>query len=83
MITSFIRYELDLYKAMMAVIFEVELKDGKRQAYLDIAADLRHCSIRFKVHLDRTFESLTQPGKVLSLSFFRDEMAVAAWRSLE
>ena len=28
------------------------------------------------------FESLTQPGKLLSLSFFRDEAAVEAWRKL-
>jgi heme-degrading monooxygenase HmoA len=29
------------------------------------------------------FESLTEPGKILSLSFFRDEQAVAAWRNVE
>ena len=27
------------------------------------------------------FESLTEPGKILSLSFFRDEDAVALWRN--
>jgi heme-degrading monooxygenase HmoA len=29
------------------------------------------------------FESLSEPGKILSLSFFRDDAAVAAWRNLE
>ena len=27
------------------------------------------------------FESLAEPGKLLSLSFWRDEAAVAAWRA--
>jgi heme-degrading monooxygenase HmoA len=29
------------------------------------------------------FASLANPGKMLSLSFFRDEAAVAAWRNTE
>jgi heme-degrading monooxygenase HmoA len=55
---------------MMAVIFEVEPKDGKRQAYLDIAAELRRLfdKIDGYISIERC-ESLTQPGKVLSLSF--------------
>lgn len=28
------------------------------------------------------FQSLTNPGKLLSISFFEDEAAVARWRSL-
>jgi heme-degrading monooxygenase HmoA len=28
------------------------------------------------------FESLTNPGKILSLSFWRDEAAVTAWRNV-
>ena len=69
---------------MIAVIFEVEPAEGRRDAYLDIAA-------RLKPELDaidgflsvERFESLTTPGKMLSLSFFRDEAAVAAWRNTE
>jgi heme-degrading monooxygenase HmoA len=67
---------------MIAVIFEVWLKE--RQAYLDIAAELRPLldAIDGFVSIEH-FESLSEPGKLLSLSFWRDEAAVAAWRNLE
>ncbi|HLZ73965.1 antibiotic biosynthesis monooxygenase [Phenylobacterium sp.] len=69
---------------MIAVIFEVEPRDGRRQAYLDIAAELKSRleSIDGFISVER-FESLAQPGKMLSLSFWRDEAAVAQWRGLE
>jgi heme-degrading monooxygenase HmoA len=69
---------------MIAVIFEVEPTDGRRDAYLDIAARLKPKleAIDGFISVER-FESLTTPGKVLSLSFFRDEAAVAAWRNTE
>jgi heme-degrading monooxygenase HmoA len=69
---------------MIAVIFEVEPKPGRRQDYLDMAASLRPRSeaIDGFVSIER-FESLTTPGKVLSLSIWRDEAAVAAWRRLD
>lgn len=65
---------------MIAVIFEVMPRD--RDAYLGTAADLRPLldGIDGFVSIER-FESLTEPGKLLSLSFWRDEEAVAAWRS--
>ncbi len=68
---------------MIAVIFEVTPADGRRDSYLDIAAEIRADleSIDGFISVER-FESLTTPGKVLSLSFFRDEDAVAAWRDL-
>lgn len=68
---------------MIAVIFEVWPANGRRQEYLDIAADLRPLlnDIDGFISIER-FESLSEPGKVLSLSFWRDEEAVAAWRSL-
>jgi heme-degrading monooxygenase HmoA len=68
---------------MIAVIFEVEPRDGRRDAYLDIAAELRPLleQVDGFISIER-FESLTTPGKVLSLSFFRDEDAVQQWRSL-
>ncbi len=68
---------------MIAVIFEVMPRDGLREDYLEIAARLRPLldGIDGFLSIER-FESLTQPGKVLSLSFWRDETAVAAWRTL-
>lgn len=69
---------------MIAVIFEVWPKDGRREAYLDIAATLKPLleQIDGFISVER-FESLTQPGKILSLSFFRDEASVLAWRNTE
>ncbi|KIC38694.1 antibiotic biosynthesis monooxygenase [Ruegeria sp. ANG-R] len=66
---------------MIAVIFEVEPAGGEIQTYLEIAADLRPMldGIDGFVSVER-FESLTTAGKYLSLSFWRDEEAVAAWR---
>ncbi|QFU14722.1 antibiotic biosynthesis monooxygenase family protein [Microvirga thermotolerans] len=66
---------------MIAVIFEVEPREGCREAYLALAASLRPLldGIDGFISVER-FESLTQPGKILSLSFWRDEDAVKAWR---
>ena len=68
---------------MIAVIFEVWPADGEKQHYLDLAAALRADLARIDgfISVER-FESLTEPGKLLSLSFFRDEEAVRAWRNL-
>ena len=69
---------------MIAVIFEVVPAEGRRDAYLGIAADLKPLleTIDGFISVER-FQSLTDPGKVLSLSFWRDEAAVLAWRNLE
>ena len=69
---------------MIAVIFEVEPHEGAAQRYLDIAASLRPEleAIDGFVSVER-FESLTRPGRYLSLSFWRDEAAVRAWRCQE
>ena len=66
---------------MMAVIFEVEPLDGRQDAYFDLAAELRPELERIDgfVSVER-FESVTTPGRFVSLSFWRDEAAVAAWR---
>ncbi|MGF1525444.1 MAG: antibiotic biosynthesis monooxygenase family protein [Candidatus Competibacterales bacterium] len=69
---------------MIAVIFEVLPHGDQKQDYLNVAAALR-------LHLDAVdgflsierFESLTHPGKILSLSFWRDEAAVEQWRNFE
>ena len=69
---------------MIGVIFEVWPADGRLEEYLDIAARLRPLleQVDGFVSVER-FESLTEPGKILSLSFFRDERAVSEWRALE
>ncbi len=69
---------------MIAVIFEVWPREGHRKEYLDIAGQLRAVleTMDGFVSVER-FESLTEPGKLLSLSFWRDEEAVRAWRDLE
>jgi heme-degrading monooxygenase HmoA len=67
---------------MIAVIFEVWPADGRKDDYLNLAASLR-------VELDQAdgfisverFQSLIEPGKLLSLSFWRDEEAIKAWRN--
>jgi heme-degrading monooxygenase HmoA len=69
---------------MIALIFEVFPADGRKGDYLEYAA-------RLKVELDgmdgfisvERFQSLTDPDKLLSLSFWRDEEAVACWRCHE
>jgi heme-degrading monooxygenase HmoA len=67
---------------MIAVIFEVEPAPGKREEYLATAAALGPLleAIDGFGGVER-FQSLTNPDKVLSLSFFRDEAAVEAWRN--
>jgi len=69
---------------MIAIIFEVWPADGHKQEYLDIAASLRPLleQIDGFISIER-FESLYESGKILSLSFFRDELAVEQWRNLE
>lgn len=67
---------------MYAVIFEVEPGPGKRDNYLHIAASLLDelKTMDGFISIER-FESLAQPGKILSLSFWRDEQAVKNWRA--
>ncbi len=69
---------------MIAVIFEVWPAEGRRAEYLDLAAALRPllADIDGFLSIER-FESLSTPGKLLSLSFWRDEAAVAKWRETE
>lgn len=69
---------------MIAVIFEVWPDPDNAQAYLDTAADLRPLlqEVDGFISIER-FDSQSEPGKVLSLSFWRDQAAVAAWRNTE
>jgi heme-degrading monooxygenase HmoA len=68
---------------MIAVIFEVWPKPETRQQYFDLAAELRPIleTIDGFISVER-FESLTEKGKFLSISFFRNEAAVEAWRNV-
>ena len=68
---------------MIAVIFEVEIAPSRKQEYLDLAAELRPLLEEVDGFLSiERFQSLTDPEKLLSLSFFRDEEAVQNWRNL-
>ncbi|MBS0523118.1 MAG: antibiotic biosynthesis monooxygenase [Proteobacteria bacterium] len=69
---------------MIAVIFEVWPADGRKQSYLDIAANLKPELERIDgfISIER-FQSLVDETKILSLSFWRDEKAVEAWRNVE
>src|SRR5690242_18647985 len=68
---------------MIAAILEVYVKEEHRQEYLDIAAQLRPLldDIDGFISVER-FESLYTPGKLISLSFWRDEEAIAAWQQV-
>jgi heme-degrading monooxygenase HmoA len=67
---------------MIAVIFEVWPRADRKQDYLRIAAELKPLLEKIDgfISIER-FESLYEPGKILSLSFFRDEAAVQTWRT--
>jgi heme-degrading monooxygenase HmoA len=66
------------------VIFEVWPKEEGRQEYLDIAAALLPVLEKMDgfISIER-FQSLSDPGKILSLSFWRDDAAIANWRQVE
>ena len=69
---------------MIAVIFEVSPAEDRRDAYLGLAADLRPLldGVDGFLSIER-FQSLSDPARLLSLSFWRDEQAVEAWRNTE
>jgi heme-degrading monooxygenase HmoA len=69
---------------MIAVIFEVEVHAEYKDQYLDIAASLKPFlnEVDGFISIER-FQSLAQPDKLLSLSFWRDETAILQWRQLE
>jgi heme-degrading monooxygenase HmoA len=69
---------------VIAVIFEVWPAEGRAAEYFDLAAALKAELQRIDgfISIER-FESLTTRGKYLSLSFWRDEESVRAWRNIE
>lgn len=69
---------------MIAVIFEFWPKEGRKDQYLALAANMKKHLAGFDgfISVER-FESITEPGKLLSVSFWRDESALDNWRRLE
>ena len=68
---------------MVAVTFEEKTGAGYKVEYLDATAVLRPQLAQFEgfVSIER-FESLTELGKILSLSFWHDDEAARSWRNL-
>jgi len=66
---------------MIAVIFEVRIKEGKQEEYLQIAARLREHLVKVDgfISIER-FSSLSEDGKLCSLSFWEDEASIKQWR---
>ena len=69
---------------MIAVIFELEPRAGLAQRYFEMADELKASlmSLEGFISIER-FESVSQPGRYLSLSFWQDEQSVRIWRNLD
>lgn len=69
---------------MIAVIFEFTPAEGRKQDYFDLVAKLKPELDKAEgfISIER-FESISTPGKFVSLQFWRDEEAVAKWRNLQ
>ena len=69
---------------MFAVIFEVRVKEGRQEEYLQIAAKLREhlAQVEGFISIER-FASLSEEGKLCSLSFWEDEASIRQWREFE
>ncbi len=71
-------------RSSIAVIFEVIPHEKHWQQYLDLAAELKPELEKIEgfISIER-FKSITQPEKILSLSFWKDETSLKQWRNLE
>lgn len=69
---------------MIAVIFEFTPAEGRKQDYFDLVGELKPELDRAEgfISIER-FESISAPGKFVSLQFWRDEASVAKWRNLQ
>jgi heme-degrading monooxygenase HmoA len=69
---------------MIAVIFEFTPAPGKTAEYFALGTALKADVEKFDgfVSIER-FESVTHPGRFVSLSFWRDEAALTAWRNVQ
>ncbi len=66
---------------MIAVLFEAEALAEAQQRYLQLAAELKPLLLNTPgfISIER-FQSLSMPGKILSLSWWEDEDSVAGWK---
>ena len=69
---------------MIAVIFEVQIQEGRQEEYLQIAAQLREHLVQVDgfISIER-FSSLSEEGKLCSLSFWENETSIKKWREFE
>jgi len=69
---------------MIAVIFEAWPKEGQQNEYFDLATQLKPILIQIEgfISIER-FQSINNPGKLLSLSFWKDEESIEQWRNVE
>ncbi len=69
---------------MIAVIFEFTPAPGRFSDYMDLVGQLKPELDKAEgfISLER-FESITAPGKFVSLQFWRDEESVAKWRNVQ
>jgi len=68
---------------VIAVVFEVQPASGQKEEYLSMAEKLLPVLTEVEgfISIER-FQSLSNPEKLLSLSFFQDEQAIEQWRNL-
>lgn len=69
--------------ANVIVLFEVTIKEGRMDDYLNMAASLKEELAKADgfISADR-FESLSAKGKLLSKSEWKDEESVTKWRNM-
>jgi heme-degrading monooxygenase HmoA len=69
---------------MIAVIFEFTPAAGRFPDYMALVETLKPELAKAEgfISLER-FESITTPGKYVSLQFWRDEESVAKWRNVQ
>jgi len=69
---------------MVAVIFEFTPAPGRFPDYMALVETLKPELAKAEgfISLER-FESITTPGKFVSLQFWRDEESVAKWRNVQ
>lgn len=66
---------------MIAVLFEAKAEPAYQARYLQLAAELKPLLADIDGFIDiERFQSLTTEGKILSLSWWRDEEAVRRWK---
>lgn len=65
------------------VLFEVTVRDGRMEEYLNMATGLREALSRAEGFIrSERFSSLAEEGKLLSMSVWEDEASVERWRNL-